>query len=81
MQLWFCLRPTKAAHTCVHGAQDADILPRLSLVHSQSRNSQQLRLQFHGGGTPVFVCPWCQPRQNILNQLDENPNILFPPVF
>ena len=36
-RLWFCLRLTKGAHTCVHGAQDADILPRLSLVHSQSR--------------------------------------------
>ena len=35
-RLWFCIRPIKGAHTCVHGAQDADILPRLSLVHSQS---------------------------------------------
>ena len=33
----FCLCPTKGAHTCVHNAQDTDILlPRLSLVHSQS---------------------------------------------
>ena len=35
-RLWFCLRPTKGAHTCVHGAQDADILPRLSLLHIQN---------------------------------------------
>ena len=40
---------------------DADILPWLSLVHGQSRNLQQFRLLFHGGGTPVWVCPWCQP--------------------
>ena len=36
-KLWLCLHPTKGTHTCVHGAQDADILPRLSLLHSQSR--------------------------------------------
>ena len=33
--------PTKGAHTCA-GAQDADILPRLSLVHSQSRITSAL---------------------------------------
>ena len=35
-RLSFGLRPTKGAHTCVHGALDADILLRLSLVHNQS---------------------------------------------
>ena len=45
--------------SCVHGAQDADILPRLSLLHSQShitsalKHLGQLRLLFHGGGAPV----------------------------
>ena len=36
-RLWFCLRPTKAAHSCMHGAQYSDILPRISLLHTQSR--------------------------------------------
>ena len=60
-RLWFCHCPSKGAHTCVHSAQDADILSRLSLVHGQSRITtlqhlcvEQLHL-LHGGGELPFL--------------------------
>ena len=60
-RLWLCLRLTKGAQTCVHGAQDADILPWLSLVDSQSLHTlqhlrvEQLHLLFHEGGRLLFL--------------------------
>ena len=47
-QTLVCLRPTKGAHSCVHGAQDADILPLLSLPHSQSRINSSSRCSRRG---------------------------------
>ena len=60
-RLWFCLHPTKGAHTCVHGAQDADILPRLSPESHHHAVLNSSACCFTEGGAPIFVCPWCQP--------------------
>ena len=56
--------PTKGAHSCVNGAQDADILTRLSPVHSQSHICvEQLCLLFHGGGSSRFCLLMVPTRQ------------------
>ena len=61
-RLLLCLRPTKGAQTCVHSAQNANILPQLSLVHRvASPHLSSSACCFTEGGTPIFVCPWCQP--------------------
>ena len=64
-RLWFCLRPTKGAHTCVQVLRMQTFFLgfpwyTVRVASLQHFCVEQLRLLFHGGGTLVFVCPWCQ---------------------
>ena len=64
-RLWFCLRPTKGAHTCVQVLRMQTFF--LGWYTVRVASFQHLRVVnssarcFMEGGTPVFVCPWCQP--------------------
>ena len=67
-RLWFCLRPTKGAHTCVHGAQDASFFlsfpwytVRVTSFHYG--RVEQLRSLFHGGGNSRCCLPLVPKRQ------------------
>ena len=53
--LWLCFRPFGDAHTYVHGAQNAHILPRLSLVNGERRISSAC--PFAKGGNSRLVFP------------------------